>query len=311
MSRDGTGRAAGPARPRAGQSNKGAFLMQNTVVLSRLVAVLILTIVMPGEAAAWSTAGHRIVARAADSRLSPDARRAARDLLDGASLADVSMLPDEWRDSRPETARFHYVNIPVGGYYLAERDCAATAAGDCIVAAIERFRVVLADSSRPRDERREALIFLVHLVADAGQPLHAADDDDRGGNAKPACVLDGCASGGTTTNLHRVWDFTLIDLAGLTERRYAKRIRKQVRLMSADEAAVLLGTGPRDWVGDSNRQASGWAYGLLPEPDATGVHHLDSAYVDQARLVVDRQLAASALRLSHVLDEALAPSGAR
>jgi len=39
---------------------------------------------------------------------------------------------------------------------VAARDCRPTAEGDCVVAGIERFKVVLADRTRPQDARAEA-----------------------------------------------------------------------------------------------------------------------------------------------------------
>ena len=51
---------------------------------------------------------------------------------------------------RPETRRWHFVNIPVGAErYDPARDCPEDA---CVVAAIERFRGVLSDRERPRRE---------------------------------------------------------------------------------------------------------------------------------------------------------------
>lgn len=79
--------------------------------------------------------------------------------------------------------------------YDAARDCPR---GDCVVAAIERFEVVLRDRSAPPRERLEALKFIVHLVADVHQPLHCADDGDRGGNDIRVSLS------GRRTNLHAV-----------------------------------------------------------------------------------------------------------
>lgn len=276
--------------------------------LSWCLAAALATLLAPlGTASAWSSTGHRIVARVAESRLTPQARRAIRDLLGGESLADVSTLPDTWRAERPETARLHYVNIPLGGAYIAERDCEETAQGDCIVAAIERYRHVLADRSRPRAERREALVFLVHLVADAGQPLHASEDNgDRGGNLKRVC-LDGDCTGfeGGSLSLHAVWDRDLIDAADIPEKKLVKKLRKAGDALTDAEVAGFVDGGVSGWLEDSNRMARDTAYGLLPAPDAAGVYHLGGSYVDAAAPVIERQLLSSALRLASVINDAL------
>jgi|SRR6516162_3845041 len=88
---------------------------------------------------------------------------------------------------------WHYVNIPIHppagvlAAYDGARDCRG---GDCVVAAVERFAAVLSDSSAPARQRLEALKFVVHFVADLHQPLHASNNDDRGGNGV-AVVLAG------------------------------------------------------------------------------------------------------------------------
>src|SRR4051812_25494310 len=74
---------------------------------------------MPSTARAWGRIGHRVASRVAEARLSPNARAAVRALLEpGESLADASTWADEHRKELPETAPWHYVNVPVdqGGY---------------------------------------------------------------------------------------------------------------------------------------------------------------------------------------------------
>jgi S1/P1 Nuclease len=59
----------------------------------------------------------------------------------------------------------------------------------------------LADPQTDAEERIAALKFLLHFVGDLHQPLHSADDNDRGGNDKRASV-DGFNAG----NLHSYRD---------------------------------------------------------------------------------------------------------
>lgn len=105
-----------------------------------------------------------------------------RDLLaidNETTLAQASTWADEIRPQRPETSRWHYVNIPINPpagtppAYDARRDCPT---GDCVVAKIGAFEAVLRDKAAPPRQRLEALKWLVHLVADINQPLHCADN---------------------------------------------------------------------------------------------------------------------------------------
>ena len=77
-----------------------------------------------------------------------------------------------------------------------------------IVLKTKRFVVTLRDPSRPVEERRFALRFLVHLVGDLHQPLHVGDNHDPGGNdTQMRCFTRG-------SNMHRVWDSDGIERAG-------------------------------------------------------------------------------------------------
>ncbi len=53
-------------------------------------------------------------------------------------------------------------------------------------------------------EQLEALKYVVHLVADVHQPLHAGFADDRGGNTYQLQAF------GRGTNLHAVWDSQML-----------------------------------------------------------------------------------------------------
>ncbi len=118
-------------------------------------------------ALAWGRDGHQIVATIAQSLLTPQARTQADALLaaaGGESFVAASDWPDRIRRERPETARWHFVDIEVGaGLYDEARDCPRWA---CAVAKIDDFRAELADSHLDPERRGEALKWLIHLVGD-------------------------------------------------------------------------------------------------------------------------------------------------
>lgn len=190
-------------------------------VLAFLVA---LCAAQSSPAHAWGALGHRLVARLAESELSPKARAEVARLLHGEAdptLAGVANWADDLRDDRVlgrGTSRWHYVNIPeLHCRYDAARDCAD---GKCIVDAIQRQRAILADRSQSDAARAQALKFLVHFVGDIHQPLHAIAAG-RGGNDIQV-NLDGKGS-----NLHRLWDRELLASAKLDEDAYLARLRKR------------------------------------------------------------------------------------
>src|SRR5215203_309431 len=127
----------------------------------------------PMPAAAWGPDAHRLVAGLAEGDLATFARAEIKRLLsleDGATLVSISSEADDTRTAT--TAPWHYVNLPrtADCRYLEARDCVG---GQCVVAAIETQARVLASSANDT-ERLLALKYLVHLVADVHQPLHAA-----------------------------------------------------------------------------------------------------------------------------------------
>jgi hypothetical protein len=127
------------------------------------LAALVLLVASSNQAFAWGYSGHRIIAEIAEQFIDPDTAHKVRDLLaveNVTTLADVSTWADQIRVQRPETAHWHYVNIPIHlttgepATYDANRDCPND---DCVVAKIAHFERVLADRQISERERLEAL----------------------------------------------------------------------------------------------------------------------------------------------------------
>ncbi len=127
---------------------------------------------------AWGPQGHEVVATLAQARLTTRAQAEIDKLLaleSGATLASISNWADEQRS--PLTAAWHYVNFPKNTCtYDPARDCPD---GSCVVGAINRQLAILG-SAAPPEERLMALKYVVHLVGDIHQPLHAGHAEDRG-----------------------------------------------------------------------------------------------------------------------------------
>jgi hypothetical protein len=258
---------------------------------------------------AWSTLGHRLVGEIAQRHLQPATARAVRLLLAGEpvpTLAGVADWADRLRDEDParfaRTARWHYVNFqPNTCAYDAAHDCAG---GQCVVGAIQAEQAILADRGRALSDRRDALKFLVHLVADVHQPLHAGGRNDKGGNRyqvslrtdlPPPYFARNQYDGGTMgTNLHAVWDYYLLATPKLRTNAYADRI-DATRMPS-----FATTIDPARWAEESCRVAQA----IYPQG-----HRLDHTYLDAERPVAERRIREAAYRLAHLLDVTL--GGAR
>lgn len=243
----------------------------------------------PLEALAWSAFGHRLVGELAEQRLSPEVRTQVRDLLRteaDPTLAGVSPWPDRVRDAPGHawTAPLHYVRIHDRRCrYVASRDCNN---GECVVGAIERYARELGDARRTREERAEALKFLVHFVADVHQPLHSGRRPDKGGNDFQI-NLDG-----EGTNLHSVWDFHLLASAGLDFDAWMERLEV--------EPPVARGAHPARWAEASCRLTD--EEGFYPRRPG----NLPPGYLEQMRPLAEQRIRAAAAELALLLERTLA-----
>lgn len=269
----------------------------NQYLRSCTAIALCAVILVPSNLMAWGPEGHIVIAKIAAARLSPSAKTAVRQLLGRRSLASVANFADQVRGQRPETANWHFVDIPRDlSDYNSARDCKASPKGDCVIAEIARLQVDLRNHSLSRKKRVEALKFLVHFVGDLHQPLHCSDHDDRGGNDVHVTLL------GQSSNLHRVWDSGIIDQVHLSTDDYADQL--DTWLDSQDTATIEEGTTV-DWALDAHKLAKDHAY-VIPDD-----HQLDTSYVDDNQPVVDQQLAFAGLRLAKVLNDTFAPAAHR
>ncbi len=239
----------------------------------------------------WGADAHRIVARIAAARLSPAAAREANRLLDGKSLADIAAWADAIRETRRETAPWHYVNIPViDSTWQPRRHCPR----GCIVSALDSLIPALADQQAAKARRADALRFVVHLVGDLHQPLHAGDRGDRGGNDVKIRFQ------GKLMTLHAFWDSQLLRAISPDERALVDRLVAQAA-RRPDLDKIRKGT-IADWAMESHDVARARIYAVLPQDLV-----ITRSHVTEVAAVVHEQLLRAGIRLAAVLEQALAP----
>jgi len=262
---------------------------------SLILAILLIVNSFPVSAFAWGGIGHRVVATIAEQHLTPKARQEISKLLQpGETLAAISTYADEIRNARPDTRRLHYVNIPLlASAYLPARDCRSSDEGDCIIAALERFRLELANVKETRERRAFALKFVVHLIGDLHQPLHCADNDDRGGNDIKVTWF---GPSERQQNLHSVWDYAIIEHGGRNEAAWVKKLSND--LASEKIQAVQAGTVTQ-WALESWQVAKDSAYKIPLN------RQLGQAYYSKTLPLVEARLRNAGLRLARILNEAL------
>ena len=186
-----------------------------------LKSVALIAALAPSQALAWGAEGHEIVAAIALRELTPAAREQVGHLLgEPVMMVHDASWADEIRDLRPETGAWHYVDIPLwAGAYDAQRDCGD---GGCVVAQIGDDLRILSDRRAPGAARAEALRFLIHFVADVHQPLHAEDNDDKGGNQVHLRL------GRSHASLHKLWDVDVVEPLGPDPDAIAESIERDL-----------------------------------------------------------------------------------
>src|SRR5579859_3887339 len=92
--------------------------------MKNCAAGFVFLILISASSFAWGPEGHRLVARIAETRLTPTARLHLDELLGNADLAAISVWADEIKGERPETYGWHFVDIPNNAAGFSEpRDC--------------------------------------------------------------------------------------------------------------------------------------------------------------------------------------------
>ncbi|MBV8915853.1 MAG: S1/P1 Nuclease [Acetobacteraceae bacterium] len=312
-----SGPSAGPTRSSAKRS---AAPNPSVRKVSLCLVLLLLLATGSPPARAWGDEGHEIIALVAEAFLQPDVRRRVSamlatdtDPLTAHDIAAEATWADHYRDadingSRALTRRWHFVDIELSDPSL-DQACfnhprlppgtlASLGPPDaCVVDKISQFTAELGSPATPPDERLVALKFLLHLVGDLHQPLHAADEHDRGGNEKRVS-----ATGFRPGTLHHYWDTEFVVLLGDDPRQVAQALVRQVPSTQARNWA--RGTAA-DWAQDSFALARDDAYGQLPPPTRRHTYRLTPRYIDAAVRDTQVQLTKAGIRLAYVLNTAL------
>jgi hypothetical protein len=273
------------------------------VVRAAITGVFLLGFATPSSWA-WGREGHRLTALVAEAYLTQATKAQIAELLnvkitDKDALADIASWADDYRQGHPETAPWHFVDIPsTEPSYDRKRDCPASSDAaspwrDCAADRILYFEGRLADTSLSLQERAIALKFLVHLIGDVHQPFHAIGDA-RGGNGINITFLGSNQCGTYKCNLHGVWDESLIEQHRLSEAKYTDLLLNEIK---ENHWENLAGGSPTIWVNASHK----YAVNALA-PDGAMLRH---DYVEEETKVVDSQLALGGLRLAHVLNHIL------
>ncbi|MEF8730369.1 MAG: S1/P1 nuclease [Candidatus Accumulibacter meliphilus] len=322
------------AKPGAASARRGLLLRPGFVA----TALLSLLLLFPSPAVAWNAAGHRITALIAWEKLDQGSKSALAALLrkhpdferwqarskdpdaDRAAFLEASTWPDDIRRDRrfytagraqptptlkgfPDMERrlgWHYVDRPL---HRERRSRSSPGVLDRQLTALAK---VLCDSKRSDTERAYALPWLIHLVGDAHQPLHAASrnrpngKDDSGGNAQR--IINPFQPKHQSTNLHSYWD----DLPGKPWLR-DKRLESTVKALTSLYPAAAPAGEPAQWLDESWQLAQRAAY----PPGKDAVLTISAQFHASALKIAGRRLGEAGYRLADQLRRLFGKAGER
>ncbi len=253
------------------------------------ILTAMLSLSFPFAVLPWGQKGHDTVAYVAECRLTPDARAAAEDLLDGKSIVYYA----NWLDNASHTPEYaysktwHYKNIDADENFANAK---INENGD-IVSALDSRISVLADTTRSKEDRALALKMVVHLLGDLHQPLHLGHASDLGGNRHEVRFFK------NATNLHSVWDSKLVEAGHKWS--YTEWKEQIDRTTPEQENDILRLTTPAEWAEET--------YGIAQEVYRhTPVDmNIEYTYIVEWTPVVEQQLLKGGVRLAKVLNDAL------
>jgi len=257
-------------------------------------SILAALILSSPSAFGWSGYVHRIIAEIANQQISTSTRNqietiTQENLEKSANWADAVKNSSVWR----HTKNYHYKNIDGEDYFADIKTLSATQLkkGDMIRALVSAEDILRSKSSSLAD-KKTALRFLIHLIGDIHQPLHAGYRSDGGGNSLGVTWYT------KKTNFHALWDGSLTGSfayqnqlpSPMTSNDYIKELRKP----SSSEIKKWQNSYILDWF---NETLDGRALAYNANPNSN-----DAYYQHTIGLVNDRVLMAG-FRLAGWLEE--------
>jgi hypothetical protein len=168
---------------------------------------------------------------------------------------------------------------------------------------IHAFRLKLKSASASAALKSYDLVWLIHLVGDAHQPLHATSrfvaalpQGDHGGGDLTICKVS-CSSG--KSGLHGFWDDVLGTGTNATNARTAAS-----KLTAPDSSSAAI-DDEATWLQESFALAKSDAYKQPPIKAGKGPYALTAAYKAMAKKDAQERIALAGARLAHLLQSGL------
>jgi hypothetical protein len=255
--------------------------------------LLVILLFAPLYSFCWGVTGHRVVAEIAQNHLTKKAKRELKKLIGSETLAQWANWPDFIKSDTTHAwdmaSKWHYVNVP--GNLSKENflNKLQNLPGENLYTQIKAMKTQLGDKSLTQEKRQIALRFLIHFVGDLHQPLHVGREEDQGGNKISVTWFD------KQTNLHSVWDNSLVDFQQYSYTEYAHVLD----IASNEDVTAWQQSSLEDWFYESYTLANK-VYASVPADGKLGYKY---NFIFQHDL--DMQLLKGGVRLAELINQSL------
>ncbi|MGP1500799.1 MAG: S1/P1 nuclease [Bergeyella cardium] len=258
-----------------------------------LKLLMFIGLLMSSYVFSWGITGHRVIAEIAERHLTKKSKKELRKLFGKEKMAYWANWPDAIKsdstDTWKDTFVWHYINVEPQADFAAFKTAVKAQNKPNVYNQILALSETIKDKKRPKEERKTAIIFLIHLMGDLSQPMHTGRAEDLGGNKIEITYF------GSKTNLHSLWDSKLIDAQKYSYTEYATLLdTKNKEEIKAIQSGTLM-----DWLYASHKAANK-LYAATPAGSKLGYE-----YQYKFTPLLEEQLRNGGLRLAKVLNELL------
>jgi hypothetical protein len=246
----------------------------------KLYFLSFLFFIISNNSFAWGSRGHAIVAEIAFAYLDADTKKVLLQYLDGMTIQEASTWMDNIKDdhSYDYMKPHHYVNFDKG------ENVVNNPGANIISVLSTTINQLKSNKNLSKEDIKQKICIIFHLIGDLHQPLHVGYGDDKGGNQMQINF------NGSGTNLHSFFDSSIIKYKNITAQDCLNDNRiTNSQLIDFQTIDVLT------WATQSRSYLDG-IYNFEG-------HKVSEEYVESNALIIKTQLFKAGLRLASVLKE--------
>jgi hypothetical protein len=259
------------------------------VAVKKIVLVVVL-FSLSLQCFSWGVLGHRITGEIAGSYLTSKARAEIKKILGNETIA----MSSNWADFIKSDSTYdylynwHFINLDSG---LTRSEVQAYLDKDTATDIYTKVKYLikeLKNKNLSQDKKRTYLKLLIHFIGDMHQPLHVGRKVDLGANRVRVQWFN------ASTNLHAVWDESLVNFQQLSYTEYTHVIN----FTSLQQRLAWQKQPISEWVIESYQIAQK-LYADIKEPNQRLSYDYNFKYVQ----TLNERLLKGGVRLAGVLNE--------